>query len=193
MPSENAPGVGLLHHGEPGGGTAAGCVLAGYAPRASSPHSHPPREPVPLVRLVQALLHLVNDRAYYKDYIYEGSRHRRWLQRTRRGHALLFLQRSEVDASPQPMPAVRPSKEAVLGGRIGDWQIDPYLEQELEEIHKRRGRSMGRATNESSSTPTHCRFCLPTTEAWLSAVTLATRNERDFQEIVGLKVVNWAK
>lgn len=40
------------------------------------------------------------------------------------------------------MPAVRPSKEAVLA-RIGSWQNDPYLEQELDEIHKRRGRPMG--------------------------------------------------
>jgi len=36
-------------------------------------------------------------------------------------------------------PPLRPSKEAVLS-RIGSWQNDPYLEKELEEIHKRRGR-----------------------------------------------------
>jgi excisionase family DNA binding protein len=36
-------------------------------------------------------------------------------------------------------PPPRPSKEAVLA-RIGSWQNDPHLEQELEEIHKRRGR-----------------------------------------------------
>ncbi len=39
------------------------------------------------------------------------------------------------------IPAPRPSKEAVLS-RIGNWQNDPYLEQELEEIHKRRGRPL---------------------------------------------------
>jgi excisionase family DNA binding protein len=36
-------------------------------------------------------------------------------------------------------PSPRPSKEAVLA-RIGSWQNDPYLAQELREIHQRRGR-----------------------------------------------------
>src|ERR1700689_4947920 len=36
-------------------------------------------------------------------------------------------------------PSPRPSKEAVLA-RIGSWQNDPYLDQELKEIHQRRGR-----------------------------------------------------
>jgi excisionase family DNA binding protein len=36
-------------------------------------------------------------------------------------------------------PPKRPSKEAVLA-RIGSWQDDPYLDQELEEIHRQRGR-----------------------------------------------------
>ena len=38
-----------------------------------------------------------------------------------------------------PMP--KPSKEAVLAA-IGNWENDPYLEQELKEIYKRRGRPM---------------------------------------------------
>jgi excisionase family DNA binding protein len=36
-------------------------------------------------------------------------------------------------------PPPGPSKEAVLS-RIGSWRNDPDLEQELTEIHKRRGR-----------------------------------------------------
>lgn len=38
------------------------------------------------------------------------------------------------------MPLQRPSKEAVLA-RIGSWENDPYLEQELRDIHRRRGRT----------------------------------------------------
>ena len=38
-------------------------------------------------------------------------------------------------------PLQRPCKEAVLA-RIGSWQNDPFLEQELKEIHKRRGRPL---------------------------------------------------
>ena len=38
-------------------------------------------------------------------------------------------------------PPPRPSKEAMLAG-IGAWQDDPYLEEMLEEIYKRRGRPM---------------------------------------------------
>jgi excisionase family DNA binding protein len=37
------------------------------------------------------------------------------------------------------IPSQRPNKEAVLA-RIGSWQNDPYLDQELNEIHKRRRR-----------------------------------------------------
>jgi excisionase family DNA binding protein len=38
-------------------------------------------------------------------------------------------------------PSQQPSKEAVLA-RIGSWENDPYLDEELKEIHQRRGRSV---------------------------------------------------
>ena len=39
-------------------------------------------------------------------------------------------------------PAKRGSKEAVLSA-AGAWKDDPYVEEELKEIYKRRGRPMG--------------------------------------------------
>jgi excisionase family DNA binding protein len=53
------------------------------------------------------------------------------------GQEWRFLKSALQDWLRIPLP--KPSKEAALS-RIGSWQNDPYLEQELEEIHKRRGR-----------------------------------------------------
>lgn len=38
-------------------------------------------------------------------------------------------------------PPPRPSKEAVLS-RVGSWKDDPYLDEELREIYRQRGRPM---------------------------------------------------
>jgi excisionase family DNA binding protein len=53
------------------------------------------------------------------------------------GQEWRFLKSALQDWLRTPLP--RPTKEAVLS-RIGSWQDDPYFEQELEEIHQRRGR-----------------------------------------------------
>ena len=55
------------------------------------------------------------------------------------GEEWRFLKSALQDWLRNPPP--KPSKEAVLA-RIGSWKNDPYVELELEEIHKRRGRSM---------------------------------------------------
>jgi excisionase family DNA binding protein len=56
------------------------------------------------------------------------------------GEQWRFLKSALQDWLGKPPP--RPSKEAVLA-RIGSWENDPFLDQELEEIHKRRGRQTG--------------------------------------------------